>query len=190
MKLKAYYNDNDRGAAAWLRELIAAGLIPKGEVDERSIKDVEAADLSFTQCHFFAGIGGWPYALQLAGWPANRPVWTGSCPCQPFSSAGKRKGEADERHLWPSFFRLIRECRPATLFGEQVAGRAGLEWLSRVRADLEAEGYAVGCADLPAGCVGAPHKRQRLFFVADDPEQRFEGLPERNGKQVGQRPCI
>jgi DNA (cytosine-5)-methyltransferase 1 len=160
-----YYNDNDKHSAAWLRSLIAAGLVPEGTVDERSITDV-TGDLPGT-CHFFAGIGGWPYALQLAGWPADRPVWTGSCPCQPFSAAGKRKGNADARHLWPEFRRLIAECRPATIFGEQVASRLGREWLAGVRLDLEELGYAVGAADLCAASQGAPHIRQRLFWVAD-----------------------
>lgn len=117
-----YYNDNDPKVAAWLRELIAANLIPPGDVDERSIEDVTKTDLEgYTQCHFFAGIGGWSEALRLAGWPADRPVWTGSCPCQPFSSAGKQKGTKDPRHLWPEFFRLIKECKPPIVFGEQVA---------------------------------------------------------------------
>jgi DNA (cytosine-5)-methyltransferase 1 len=162
------FNDNDPGACAWLRELIRGGHLPEGTVDERSIHDLRGPDLQgCRQVHLFAGIGGWAYALQLAGWPVARPVWTGSCPCQPFSSAGKCKGEADERHLWPDFLRLIRECRPATCFGEQVSGRDGCRWLTRVRHDLEAEGYAVGCADLPACSQAAPHKRNRLFWVAD-----------------------
>lgn len=117
-----YYNEFDPNAAAWLRELIAAGLIPQGEVDERSIAEVKPADLvGFTQCHFFAGVGGWSLALELAGWPASRPIWTGSCPCQPFSQAGKGKGVEDERHLWPVFAELIRACRPQVVIGEQVA---------------------------------------------------------------------
>ena len=120
--MTAYYNEHDAHAAAWLRNLIAAGEIAPGDVDERDIQDVEPADLvGYTQCHFFAGIGGWSLALRLAGWPDDRPVWTGSCPCQPFSAAGARKGHADERHLWPDFLRLITACRPATIFGEQVA---------------------------------------------------------------------
>ena len=165
---KSYYNENDRFAAAWLRELIADGLIAQGEVDERSILDVRPADLAgFDQCHFFAGIGGWSYALRLAGWPDDRPVWTGSCPCQPLSSAGKQKGHADERHIWPAFYELIAECRPSTVFGEQVASKDGREWLAGVRADLEDSRYAVGAADLCAAGVGAPHIRQRLFWVAD-----------------------
>ena len=163
-----YYNENDPYAAQWLRNLMAAGHIPEGCVDTRSIVDVQPEDLAvFTQCHFFAGIAGWPLALALAGWPADRPVWTGSCPCQPFSVAGKRKGNSDERHLWPYFYKLISECKPATVFGEQVASKDGREWLSGVRTDLEAVGYAVGAADLCAASAGAPHIRQRLFWVAD-----------------------
>jgi DNA (cytosine-5)-methyltransferase 1 len=166
--MAAYYNEIDPFAAQWLRNLIVAGHIAPGDVDTRSIADVRADDLRpYTQCHFFAGIAGWSYALRLAGWPDDRAVWTGSCPCQPLSSAGQRKGHADERHLWPAFYRLIAECRPAAIFGEQVASADGREWLAGVRADLEHLGYACGAADLPAASVGAPHIRQRLFWVAD-----------------------
>ncbi len=162
-----YYNENDPKAAAWLRELIKDGHIANGIVDERSIEDVRPNDLTeFTQCHFFAGIGGWSYALRLAGWPDSRPVWTGSCPCQPFSAAGQKGGTEDKRHLWPDFFRLIRERRPPVVFGEQVASKDGLAWLDIVSADLESADYAVGAADLCAAGVQAPHIRQRLWFVA------------------------
>jgi DNA (cytosine-5)-methyltransferase 1 len=166
--MAAYYNEIDAFAAQWLRNLIAAGHIAPGDVDERSITDVRADDLKgYAQCHFFAGIGGWSYALYLAGWPDDRPVWTGSCPCQPFSAAGKAKGKQDERHLWPAFFRLIRECRPGVVFGEQVAAAIGFDWLDHVCDDLEHEGYAVGPVVLPACSVGAPHIRSRLWFVAE-----------------------
>ena len=163
-----YYNEYDAGAAAWLRELINQNLIPYGHVDTRSITEVKPDDLKgYTQCHFFAGIGGWSYALQLAGWPADRPVWTGSCPCQPFSVAGRGKGVEDERHLWPVFAELIRACKPPTVFGEQVASKAGRDWLAGVFADLEGMAYQRAGADLCAAGVGAPHIRQRLFWVAD-----------------------
>jgi DNA (cytosine-5)-methyltransferase 1 len=163
-----YYNEFDPYAAQWLRNLIDAGHIPQGEVDTRSIKDVSASDLTgFVQCHFFAGLGGWSHALRLAGWPDDRPVWTGSCPCQPFSAAGTQKGTADDRHLWPVWFNLIRECRPGVVFGEQVEAAINHGWLDLVQSDLESEGYACGAAGIPAAGVGAPHIRQRLWFVAD-----------------------
>ena len=164
-----YYNENNPHAAVWLSRLMHANLILHGHIDTRSIADVTPGDLSgYDQCHFFAGIGGWARALQLAGWPANRPAWTGSCPCQPFSAAGKQRGTADVRHLWPDFARLIGECRPPTVFGEQVASRLGREWLSGVFSDLETLGYAAAGADLCAAGVGAPHIRQRLWWVANN----------------------
>lgn len=163
-----YYNEFNPEAAHMLRQLIADGHCAPGDVDERSITEVSPDDLKgYTQCHFFAGIGGWSIALRLAGWPDDRPVWTGSAPCQPFSSAGRQKGKEDERHLFPIWLGLIRECRPATIFGEQVASAVAHGWLDDVYQGLEAEGYAVGAAILPACSVGAPHRRDRLWFVAD-----------------------
>ncbi|WP_288829488.1 DNA cytosine methyltransferase [uncultured Paraburkholderia sp.] len=165
--MTAWYNEHDPYAAQWLRNLIAARLIAPGDVDERDIRDVTPQELArYDQCHFFAGIGTWSYALRLAGWPDARPVWTGSCPCQPFSAAGRGLGFADERHLWPVWFRLIAQCRPGVVFGEQAASRDGLDWLDLVHADLEGARYAVGAVDLCAAGVGAPHIRQRLWFVA------------------------
>lgn len=162
-----YYNEWDKGAAAWLRELINQKLIPYGYVDERSITEVTPSDLEgFTQCHFFAGIGGWPLALQLAGVPESTSLWTGSPPCQPFSVAGQSRGFDDERHLAPVFLRLIRECKPELLFGEQVSAAIGKHWLDFVFLNLEEKGYTCGAAVLPACSVGAPHKRERLFFGA------------------------
>lgn len=170
---KSYYNENDPKAAAWLRELINKSLIAPGEVDERSIEDITPNEIKgYTQCHFFAGIGVWSYALRQSGWPDDRPVWTGSCPCQPFSAAGKGKGTTDERHLFPAWEWLIRECKPDVIFGEQVAGKAGLAWLDLVSAALEAGGYACGSAVTAACGFGAPHIRKRLYWVADSFGQR------------------
>ena len=177
--MSAYYNEMEPYAAQWLRSLIDKGLIAKGEVDERSILDVAPADLrGFTQCHFFAGIGGWSLAARLAGWPDERPLWTGSAPCHPFSVAGQQKGQADERHLWPVFFNLIRACRPPVVMGEQVAAAVGKDWLDGVSTDLEGIGYACGAVVVPACAVDAPHRRDRLWFVA---HSTSEGLAQRNG---------
>jgi DNA (cytosine-5)-methyltransferase 1 len=166
--MTAYYNEIDPYCAQWLRNLIAAGLIAPGDVDERSIEDVRPSDLmGYTQCHFFAGIGVWAYALRRSGWADDRPVWTGSCPCQPFSAAGEGLGFADERHLWPAFHHLIRERKPAVVFGEQVASKDADPWIDIVQTDLEAMGYAVGAVPFPSAGVGAPHIRDRLYWVAD-----------------------
>ncbi|MBL0775046.1 DNA cytosine methyltransferase [Klebsiella michiganensis] len=173
MTSAAYYNEIDPFAAQWLRNLIAGGHIAPGEVDERSIEDVTPDDLrGFTQCHFFAGIGVWSHSLRLAGWPDDRPVWTGSCPCQPFSAAGKGDGFADERHLWPHFFHLISERRPQHVFGEQVASGNANTWFDLVQADLEGMGYAFGLVPFTSAGIGAPHIRERAYWVANTNHDR------------------
>ncbi|MFR3778080.1 MAG: DNA cytosine methyltransferase [Enterobacter sp.] len=177
--MTAYYNEIDPFAAQWLRNLIDAGHIAPGVVDTRSIEEVTANDLKgFTQCHFFAGIGVWSYALRRAGWSDDRPVWTGSCPCQPFSACGKRQGFDDPRHHWPSWAHLIKECHPDVIFGEQVASKDGLAWLDAVQADLENADYAFAGFDLCAAGFGAPHIRQRLFWVADADSEFMEASIE------------
>ena len=174
----AYYNEIDPFAADWIRELIKAGHVAPGEVDTRSIEDVTPTDLAgFTQCHFFAGIAVWSYALRLAGWPDERPVWTGSCPCQPFSAAGRKGGFADERHLWPVWFDLIRQCLPVAVFGEQVASKDGLAWFDLVQTDLESAQYTCGAVDSCSAGFGAPHIRQRLYWLAHGNMQRCEPFP-------------
>jgi DNA (cytosine-5)-methyltransferase 1 len=163
----AYYNENDPYMAFALRRLIQMKLIPDGEVDSRSIKDVQPDDLDgFTQHHFFAGIAGWGLATTRAGWPAGKPLWTASCPCQPFSAAGRGAGVDDPRHLWPDVLRLARARRPSILVGEQVSGKAGYGWFDGVSADLEGEGYASRAVDVPALAVDAPHIRNRLYWLA------------------------
>jgi DNA (cytosine-5)-methyltransferase 1 len=165
--VNTFYNEFDPFAAQWLRNLAEAGEIPDGRIDERSIASLSAADVrDFRQVHLFAGIGGWPLALRIAGWPKDQEVWTGSAPCQPFSAAGKGKGHADDRNLWPEMLRLVRECRPATIFGEQVEAAIRVGWLDGIFSDLEAEGYACGAHVLGAHSVQAPHIRQRIYWVA------------------------
>lgn len=164
---RAYYSEFDPRMAATLRVLIAEGHIAPGDVDERSISDVTPHDLAgYRQCHFFAGIGVWSHALRNAGWPDDRPVWTGSCPCQPFSTAGKGLGFADERHLWPHWHWLVAQCQPDVIFGEQVSDKGGTLWLDLVSTDLEGTGYAIGALVAPAASVGAPHMRHRTYFGA------------------------
>lgn len=178
--MTAWYNEIDPFAVDWLRQLIKAGHIAPGVVDTRDIRDISPQDLDgFTQLHFFAGIGGWSLALRQAGWPDDRPVWTGSCPCQPFSASGKQRGFDDDRHLWPAWFSLIKAFKPSTLLGEQVASKPALMWFDLVSADLENAGYTSGAADLCAAGLGAPRMRQRLWFGAS-----LRGVENTNGACV------
>lgn len=190
MNAAAYYNEIDPFAAQWLRNLIAGGHIAPGEVDERSIEDVSPDDLrGFTQCHLFAGIGVWSHSLRLAGWPDDKPVWTGSCPCQPFSAAGKGDGFADERHLWPHFFHLISERRPQHVFGEQVASGNANTWFDLVQADLEGVGYVFGLVPFAAAGVGAPHIRERAYWVAHASSECESTTGDKTGSATRLRIC-
>ncbi len=167
-----FYNDIDPYVCDWMRNLIAAGELPAGDVSNDSILDLVPADLEGYQvAHFFAGIGGWPLALKWAGWPEEVPVWTGSPPCQPFSTATPsasiyEEAKQDERHLWPTWRDLIRANRPAVVFGEQVATEASRAWLGDVLHELEVCGYWTVAAHLPACSVGAPQVRMRTWFAA------------------------
>lgn len=161
-----YFNEIEPFCIDWLRNQF-------GDVDERDIREITVPADALRQ-HYFAGLGGWEWALRLAGWPEDQEVWTGSCPCQPFSVAGKRQADSDERDLWPAFFRLISIARPAVILGEQVSGAIAYGWLDRICDDLEGIGYAVGATVLPACGVGAPHIRQRLYWVALASGERLE----------------
>lgn len=200
--MTAWYNEPDPFAANTLRNLIAAGHIAPGVVDTRDIREVEAYELAeFTQCHWFAGCGVWSYALRRAGWRDDEPIWSGSCPCPPFSQAGpgqtcprcgsrhnichpRKTGHfvclscgcdrlADDRHLYPEFARIIRDGKPSIVIGEQVASSDGRIWLAAVSADMETMGYAVAGADLCSAGFDGAHIRQRNYFVglADDDER-------------------
>ena len=173
----ALYNEIEPYLCTWLNNQMAAGLIPPGRVDGRDIRDLDANDLAnYRQVHLFAGVGGWAYAARLAGWPDDAELWSASCPCQPFSVAGKRGGTNDPRHLWPDVFRLVRQCRPSALVGEQVAAATGQGWLDGVFADLAGLGYTCEAAIVPACAVDAPHRRDRLWFVAYTDDARLQGL--------------
>lgn len=193
--MTAYYNEIDAVAAAVLRELIAANVIAPGHVDTRSISEVTANDLKgFTQSHFFAGGGLWSVAARIAGWPDDRPFWSASCPCQPWSQIGKRRGTADARDLWPDVVRLVDGANPSLLFFEQVASADGLYWLDRVFSDLEPKGFAVRAVNIPSCAVDAPTKRNRLYGCAlgGSFRERLEGQcrdgDEAAGRQEPDRP--
>ncbi len=164
--MSATYNEFEPYAAQWIRNLAAAGHVAPGVVDERSIKEIQPGELGDGQVHLFAGIAVWSHALRMAGYPDSFAVWSASCPCQPFSSAGRGKGVDDSRHLWPDAFRLIKARRPVLVVGEQVASPDGLAWLDAVFADLEGAGYACRAVDICAAGFGAPHIRQRLYWAA------------------------
>ena len=184
--MSAYYNEIDPFAAEWLRRLILFGHIAPGDVDERSIEDVSPDDLiGYRQCHFFAGIGVWSAALRGAGWEDDREVWTGSCPCQPFSGAGKGGGFTDERHLWPAWFHLIRERRPRRVFGEQVSDRGGPAWLDLVQADMEGEDFAFGALGLCSAGFGGSDRRHRSYFVGYPLGAGLEGRAGRDNSEIG-----
>lgn len=183
-----YANEWESYPAAWLRNLAAAGEIPPCDVDERSIADVRADELrGFHQWHMFAGIGGWPIALRLAGWPDDREIFTASCPCQPFSKAGCGAGFGDDRDLWPCTHAIIRYLRPEVCMGEQVDGPAGNVWLDRTRTDLEGIGYTFGAIILPALCVNGPSRRYRWFWIASRTPGGRKALERITGK--GWRPA-
>lgn len=180
--MTALYNEIDPAAAHVLRHMIDIGVIAPGEVITASIKELKADDLrGFTQVHLFAGGGFWSIAARLAGWPDDEPLWTASCPCQPFSAAGKGAGTDDPRHLWPDVYRLARACRPPVIMGEQVAGKAGYGWFDGVSADLAREDYTSRSVDFPACSVDAPHQRNRQYWVAmvnTASQRRGEGRAE------------
>jgi DNA (cytosine-5)-methyltransferase 1 len=175
--MATYYNEHDKFMAQWLRNMIEAKLIAPGDVDERSIEDVKPIELAgYRQVHLFAGLGGWSYALRCAGVPDDEPIWSMSCPCQPFSAAGEGAGFADERHLWPAGFHLIGQCKPARIVGEQVASKDAQPWIDLVQDDLEALGYAFGAIPFPAASIGCPGIRDRLYWMANAASR---GLGER-----------
>lgn len=182
-----YYNEIEKSSAEWLKELIHEELIPDGKVDTRDIALVQPDDLKgFTQAHFFAGIGGWPLALKLAGWPSDRPVWTGSCPCQPFSLGGKNQGTKDPRDLWPVFSRLIRQSKPNVVFGEQVKDAIRWGWMDRLCDDLEAEDYSCGACVFSCGAIGGLHKIDRLYWGALRPDA--DGLRPQRQRKTTEKP--
>lgn len=183
---KAIYNEIDPWAGQHLRNLSRAGHITAGRVLTKSVVDLKPEDVKdATLAHFFAGIGIWDLALAWAGLPEDVVTWTGSCPCQDFSTAGKQSGFGGERDLWSAWRDLIDDRRPVLIFGEQVCNGLGRMWLDRTAADLEALGYAFGAVLLEAGITGAPHKRARTFFVAYS--RGYRGPRQKQPDRLGER---
>lgn len=119
-------------------------------------------------------------------WKCGVDLLTGGFPCQPFSQAGKRRGTEDDRHLWPEMLRVIREFHPRWIIGENVGGFVtwnGGMVLEQVHADLEGAGYEVQAFIIPACAVGAPHRRDRVWIVANASGRRLGESGKRESKQ-------
>lgn len=162
-----YYNEHNAYRAAVLRERIAEGLLPKGVVDERDIQTVPDEDfLGYEQVHLFAGIGGFPLGLRLAGFPEWRRIVGGGFPCQDISNAGKRAGITGTRsRLWREMVRCIRVVRPELVFVENVAALL-CRGMGEVLGDLAEVGYDARGDCVSAADVGAPHLRRRIWILA------------------------
>ena len=111
-------------------------------------------------------------------------IITGGYPCQPFSVAGRKKGEEDPRHLWPEYFRLIKELRPTWVIGENVSGHIKLG-LDTVLEDLESEGYTARAFSISATSIGANHKRERVWIIAHSNSQRLQGFGAKHELREG-----
>ena len=114
-------------------------------------------------------------------------VICGGYPCQPFSTAGQRRGKEDDRHLWPEFNRLVAELRPTWVIGENVAGHISMG-LNDVLSDLEGQGYACRTFVIPACAVGAPHRRDRCWIVAHAEKLQRNGGGKHRQQSAGQVP--
>ena len=117
-------------------------------------------------------------------------IITGGFPCQPFSIAGSRKGSNDSRHLWPEMFRIIKEFKPRWIIGENVRNIINIQdgmVFENVCTDLEGEGYEVWAFNIPAAAVGAPHKRERIWIVANSRRSIRREQSTRNKESFGSR---
>jgi len=113
-------------------------------------------------------------------------ILTGGYPCQPFSIAGRKKGEKDPRHLWPEYFRLIKELRPTWVIGENVSGHIKLG-LDTVLENLESEGYSVRTFSISASSIGANHQRERIWIVANSNSSRNKGEKSRSIREKDEK---
>lgn len=160
-----WFNDNNAYCCSVLRRNF-----PESLVDDRSIADIQPADVAqHRECHFFAGIGGFALGLAWAGW--DRAIWTGGFPCQGISAAGHRRGLDDDRSgLWWEWFRLIEACRPPRVLIENSPGLK-TRGADAVLSGMEGIGYTCWSFVVGAACVGSTQERKRAWIVAVDHEQ-------------------
>ena len=182
--MSIYYNDIDPYCCKVLRARIADGLLPQGDVDETDIRSVSGDTLRrYQQLHLFAGIGGFPLGMRMAGFPEDISVITGGFPCQDVSVGGRQAGLNGQRStLWFEYYRIIRDLRPQWVLAENVCGILSNEsgrFFGRVLSDLANGGYHATWQVLCARDFGAPHLRQRVFIVANRNSQRIKGFWKR-----------
>jgi DNA (cytosine-5)-methyltransferase 1 len=117
---------------------------------------------------------------------AGIDIITGGYPCQPFSEAGERKGESDDRHLWPEMFRVIKQSRPTWVIAENVIGHVTMG-LDSVLNDLDSEGYSTRPIIIPACAVDSPHRRDRVWILAYAEGERCANGDDRENKRKADR---
>ena len=163
---KVYYNDNEEYCCRVLRARIADGRLPEGTVDNRSISDVPAREIKkYRQVHLFAGIGGFPLALQMANFGRSRSILSAGFPCQDISTAGRGAGLAGKQSgLWWETRAAISVVRPEVVFLENVSALL-VRGLEVVLGSLAPLGYRLEWHCVPARYVGAPHQRDRIWIV-------------------------
>lgn len=184
--MPVFYNDNDAYSCGQIRKNVRNGYLPGGVIDERPIEEVRAEDIrEFRQAHFFAGIGGFPLGFRWAGVPEDFSIWTGGDPCQ-----GNSKSRGSRAYGGPDtashFIRLIDECRPRFVLRENPSStlrHAPWPWF-RFRSELERIGYAVLPFRIRSCCVGADHRRERLFLLAEFPNAMRTGLERKDSAIV------
>jgi DNA (cytosine-5)-methyltransferase 1 len=190
-----YYNDIDPYCCAILRRRSTRGALPRGVIDERDIRTIQAEELrQFQHIHLFAGIGGFPLGLSWVNFPTSIRVITGGFPCQDISQAGKRRGIDGERSgLWREMARIVSDLQPQYVLVENVAALLG-RGMGRVLGDLSTCGYDAEWQVFPAAAFGAPHRRDRVYIVAYPTGERrhhwfdsqLEGYPYSNADRQDQ----
>ena len=159
------------------------GLEATGGFETKAFCDIEKYPRQVLQKHWphvkqYEDIKELNYERLKADGIDSIDIITGGCPCQPFSIAGRQKGEQDPRHLWPEYFRLVKELRPTWVIGENVSGHIKLG-LDTVIEDLESEDYAVRPFSISASSIGANHQRERIWILAHSRRSQWPRAEQR-----------